>query len=473
MPPSFHFRSGAGNGIAVDVPSIELEGRIAEIHERVLIPLAGRLAFDLGRASGVGTGTPMVLFLGNHSSGKSSFINFLLGEPVQTTGLAPTDDGFTVLTAGPQNATSDGPTVASHPQLNLVDLGRLGPAFASKLRLKTVVHDLLRTVTLVDSPGMIDAVGAANTRGYDFPAAVRAFAERADLILFFFDPDKPGTTAESIFVLTRTLAGLGYKLMLVLNKVDQFGSFRDFARTYGALCWNLAKAIPTKDIPHIATCYLPSTDPAAPRRSGGLPLADFDASRAEILSEIRRTPGRRRDHLVTDLLQRGRELRVHARVCRQVALESRRQRVQAWGALVLTVVLAGLAIWLAWLTPDWPIRLWVAVIAVAVVAVVGGLGRWQIRSQARRSADPSSLESAFASAFERELALADRADLRADWEAVKERTLRTVQTLGPAQAGGGWGSGRLVGRLERSLETEIPALRRDLGQPQPELPLPG
>jgi hypothetical protein len=141
--------------------------------------------------------------------------------------------------------------------------------------------------------------------------------------------------------------------------------------------------------------------------------------------------------------------------------------------LVLTVVLAGLAIWLAWLTPDWPIRLWVAVIAVAVVAVVGGLGRWQIRSQARRSADPSSLESAFASAFERELALADRADLRADWEAVKERTLRTVQTLGPAQAGGGWGSGRLVGRLERSLETEIPALRRDLGQPQPELPLPG
>ena len=78
---------------------------------------------------------------------------------------------------------------------------------------------------------MIDAIGAANTREYDFAAGVRFFAEKADLILFFFDPDKPGTTAETIGILTQTLAGLEYKLLIILNKVDLFQNIRDFART--------------------------------------------------------------------------------------------------------------------------------------------------------------------------------------------------------------------------------------------------
>ena len=47
---------------------------------------------------------PVVLLLGNHSSGKSSFINYVLGRDVQTTGVAPTDDGFTVIQPGTEDA---------------------------------------------------------------------------------------------------------------------------------------------------------------------------------------------------------------------------------------------------------------------------------------------------------------------------------------------------------------------------------
>ena len=43
---------------------------------------------------------PMVLVLGNHSSGKSTFINHLLGRHVQKTGRAPTDASFTIITHG-------------------------------------------------------------------------------------------------------------------------------------------------------------------------------------------------------------------------------------------------------------------------------------------------------------------------------------------------------------------------------------
>ena len=60
----------------------------------------------------------------------------------------------------------------------------------------------VENIMLVDSPGMIDspvqldtfedpASASSRDRGYDFPGVIRWFAERADVILLFFDPDKP------------------------------------------------------------------------------------------------------------------------------------------------------------------------------------------------------------------------------------------------------------------------------------------
>lgn len=82
---------------------------------------------------------------------------------------------------------------------------------------------------MVDSPGMIDSPmsrsstgtrrGSDTSRGYDFEGVVRWFAERADVILLFFDPDKPGTTGETLSILTNSLPGMDHKLHIVLNKV--------------------------------------------------------------------------------------------------------------------------------------------------------------------------------------------------------------------------------------------------------------
>lgn len=46
--------------------------------------------------------------LGNHSSGKSSFINYVCQRKVQTAGVAPTDDGFTIIVPGPSDVDRDG-----------------------------------------------------------------------------------------------------------------------------------------------------------------------------------------------------------------------------------------------------------------------------------------------------------------------------------------------------------------------------
>ena len=53
------------------------------------------------------------------------------------------------------------------------------------------------------------------------------------MILLFFDPDKPGTTGETLSILTDSLQGLDHKLHIILNKADQFRKIHDFARAYG------------------------------------------------------------------------------------------------------------------------------------------------------------------------------------------------------------------------------------------------
>ncbi len=61
---------------------------------------ADRLLGPLEKSSRGGyrtTKMPFVFLLGNHSSGKSSFINFCLGRNIQKAGVAPTDDSFTVI----------------------------------------------------------------------------------------------------------------------------------------------------------------------------------------------------------------------------------------------------------------------------------------------------------------------------------------------------------------------------------------
>ena len=59
--------------------------------------------------------------------------------------------------------------------------------------------------------------------------------------------------------LTKSLAGLDHKLHIVFNKVDQFDKVQDFARAYGALCWNLSKVIHRKDLPrYVVLCEKPS-----------------------------------------------------------------------------------------------------------------------------------------------------------------------------------------------------------------------
>jgi GTPase SAR1 family protein len=228
-----------------------------------IVPISEEYYGPIDKLFGHNTLYPFALLLGNHSSGKSSFINYMLGRKTQATGVAPTDDNFTIIAPGEEDFDRNGPALIGDPDLGFCDLKVFGPTLVNHTQLKVRSGISIKNFMIVDSPGMIDSPGTRNQdtamdRGYDFASVCRWYAERADVILLFFDPDKPGTTGETLSILTNSLVGLDHKLFIILNKADQFYKIHDFARAYGSLCWNLSKVISRKDLPRIYTMCLPS-----------------------------------------------------------------------------------------------------------------------------------------------------------------------------------------------------------------------
>jgi small GTP-binding protein len=136
------------------------------------------------------TGLFLLVVAGEFNSGKSSFINALLGERVLPEGVTPTTDRINLLRYGPQ---------VSEQLLEAFLLERTYPS------------DLLREITIVDTPG----TNAIIRRHEEL---TRDFIPRADLVLFVTSADRPFTESERGFL--EQIREWGKKIVFVVNKVD-------------------------------------------------------------------------------------------------------------------------------------------------------------------------------------------------------------------------------------------------------------
>ncbi|MFW5750351.1 MAG: dynamin family protein [Planctomycetota bacterium] len=398
-----------------------------QLRQERIAPVAETVGMKLLPDSAIRT-PPLVLLLGNHSSGKSSLINHLLDRKVQRTGIAPTDDGFTVLMHAEHERNVDGQALVTNSHLPFGDLATFGPGLVQHLEGRGLPADLLKHILLIDSPGMIDAAGAETERPYDFQQVVRWFAEQADLILLFFDPEKPGTTGETLSTLTEALVGIDHKLRIVMNKMDLFEGIRDFARTYGALCWNLSRSLQVKDMPHIYTTVIPDLV----RDECALPLEGFAAALLELESYIADLPARRADSVLSRVLEEGENVQMHVRV-----LDVMRHRVRGFAkrtfAVVLLLTLAGAALtwWLATYGPD---ATWYAqgpIIGATITLVLLLLCWWLPRRVARwrRTVGVERLDDYFQEAYRRDLIQRDRAnDLMHRWSQVRPHLRKVLSS---------------------------------------------
>ena len=410
---------------------------------------------------------PFVLLVGNHSSGKSSFVNYLTGRNVQTAGVAPTDDCFTIIAPGAVDRDQDGLAVTTDPDLGFRGLQHFGPALQhhTKLKLRTGLE--CQNFMLVDSPGMIDApavssaLGMVNAnndktmdRGYDFTGVVRWYATRADIVLLFFDPDKPGTTGETLDVLLHALSGMDHKLLILLNKADQLDNIHDFARAYGSLCWNLSKVMPRKDLPPIFTTCLPTPKPLPPA------LQDLVTARDQVVATVQSAPTRRMDNLITHLHVAVSQLRMHAVVLHDIRSRYTskvwRHRGSQLGLATLGTVLTAAVMG----TND----VLAGVLCASTILGTGGLVWYQATALAAWQQQHDILPAAFARTHAQalrdgdEAAAAVWAQIRAPLSSLLTQHETDWSRLGVSKAND-------LQQLEDILEKEIPELRRSIAPP--------
>ena len=300
---------------------------------------------------------PLVLVLGNYSSGKSSMINDLLGANIQETGQAPTDDSFTIIT-GDDKATGqgqirttsliEGQTVLADPEFPFISLAKYGQRFAAHFRMKTVNSPFLKDLAIIDTPGMLDSI-AEKDRGYDYQRVIGELAQLADLVLVMFDPHKAGTVRETYASLRETLPAntVEDRLVFVLNRVDECTNLADLLRVYGTLCWNLSQMTGRKDIPKIYTVY---SDNHAPDKKAGQDYLSYLNNQREALRQlVADTPEYRLDHLAAYLENHGDRLQLLMRAL--AAYQEQRRHILGrhvgyglgLGLLAALLMFAGLA----------------------------------------------------------------------------------------------------------------------------------
>ncbi|KAJ1405544.1 P-loop containing nucleoside triphosphate hydrolase [Sesbania bispinosa] len=165
---------------------------------------------------------PMVMLLGQYSTGKTTFIKHLLRceYPGAHIGPEPTTDRFVVVMSGSDERSIPGNTVAVDASMPFSGLSTFGGSFLSKFQCSQMPHPLLDEITFVDTPGVLSGEKQRTQRSYDFTGVISWFAAKCDLILLLFDPHKLDISDEFKRVIA-SLRGHDDKIRVVLNKADQ------------------------------------------------------------------------------------------------------------------------------------------------------------------------------------------------------------------------------------------------------------
>ncbi|KAJ1946246.1 hypothetical protein EC988_005581, partial [Linderina pennispora] len=256
---------------------------------------------------------PMVLLLGQYSTGKTTFVEYLLGEsyPGAHVGIEPTTDRFVAIMGGPEPKVIPGHAAAVSGDLPFSGLTKFGTKFLSRFQVSQLSNPLLQNLTIVDTPGILSGSKQVQ-RGYDFVSVISWFAERSDLILLLFDSYKLDISDEFKQAIQAT-RGHEDKVRIVLNKCDQV-SQQQLMRVYGAMMWALGKVIPT---PEVNRVYLGSFWPQYKS-----PLANTFSDNTELLAQeqrdllrdLRSIPKNAALRRVNEIVKRARQARVHAHI---------------------------------------------------------------------------------------------------------------------------------------------------------------
>ncbi|WOK94266.1 EH domain-containing protein 1 [Canna indica] len=254
---------------------------------------------------------PMVMLLGQYSTGKTTFIKHLLksGYPGAHIGPEPTTDRFVVVMSGPDERTVPGNTIAVQADMPFNGLTTFGTAFLSKFECSQMRNPLLEHITFVDTPGVLSGEKQRTQRSYDFTGVISWFAAKCDLILLLFDPHKLDISDEFKRVIS-SLRGHDDKIRVVLNKADQVDT-QQLMRVYGALMWSLGKVLNT---PEVARVYIGSFNDKPINEAAVGPLGKelFEKEQDDLLADLKDIPKKACDRRINEFVKRARAAKIHS-----------------------------------------------------------------------------------------------------------------------------------------------------------------
>ncbi|XP_075482088.1 EH domain-containing protein 1-like [Primulina tabacum] len=254
---------------------------------------------------------PMVMLLGQYSTGKTTFIKHLLrtSYPGAHIGPEPTTDRFVVVMNGPDERSIPGNTVAVQADMPFSGLTTFGTAFLSKFECSQMPHSLLEHITFVDTPGVLSGEKQRTQRSYDFTGVTSWFAAKCDLILLLFDPHKLDISDEFKRVIG-SLRGHDDKIRVVLNKADQVDT-QQLMRVYGALMWSLGKVLNT---PEVMRVYIGSFNDKPINESVAGPIGKvlFEKEQDDLLTDLKNIPKKACDRRINEFVKRARAAKIHA-----------------------------------------------------------------------------------------------------------------------------------------------------------------
>lgn len=132
----------------------------------------------------------LLVVAGEFNSGKSAFINALLGQELLAEGVTPTTKQIHLLKYGAEASQTPG---------------------EKGVWIQTAAIETLRNVNIVDTPG-------TNAIQREHEALTAEFIPRSDLVLFLTSADRPFTESERAFL--TQIRDWGKKIILVVNKID-------------------------------------------------------------------------------------------------------------------------------------------------------------------------------------------------------------------------------------------------------------
>jgi len=179
-----------------------------------------------------------IMLMGNHSAGKSSFVNWYVEEHVQKTGVAIETQGFTVVTSGKKRESLTG-NASFHLFPHLRPLQKIeGVGDYVTTEISTSKQKKFNLVMFVDTPGLVDG---DMLYPFDVNKSIEWLGDLCDLIFVFFDPIGQALCKRTLNIVEHLNEQYTERIRFYLSKADTAGTESDRQRVLMQITQELCK----------------------------------------------------------------------------------------------------------------------------------------------------------------------------------------------------------------------------------------